>query len=270
MLKKITAFLLAATMCIAFSGCSKEGSSVSKGAETGTPEEIVEGYYTCLINEKYDIAYDKYVSSISKVFETKEEFSQRMELSAFMQDKKLKDILINDADLVMGTEDVIYKIKGIAKYELDGEIITEDFYEYVITQEKTGFNRILIDGALSAKPYEMTNGKGLHAEKVMVYNTVEGTRVKMTMTNSDVVFHAIGKESMPPMLEIVVGGRTRPCKFSSYTVIEPGKTAEFTAEYEGVSGEVTKVVLSSIYTVGENKKPSEEDSGRVYSLTLEK
>ncbi|MBQ8727562.1 MAG: hypothetical protein IJY83_03615 [Oscillospiraceae bacterium] len=270
MFKKITAFLLIATMCFILSGCSNNGTSVSEGAETGNPEEIVKGYYTCLINEKYDIAYDKYVSSISKVFETKEEFSQRMELSAFMQDKKLKDVLINDAELVMGTEDVIYKIKGIAKYELDGETITEDFFEYVITQKQTGFNRILIDGALSAKPYEMANGKGLHASKVMVYNTVEGKRVKMTMTNNDVIFHAIGKETMPPMLEIVVGGRTRPCKFPSYTIIEPGKTAEFTAEYDGVSGEVTKVVLSSIYAVGENKKPSEEDSGRVYSLTLEK
>jgi len=269
MFRKITAFLLAAMMCFIFSGCNNKNSTISK-AETGTPEEIVMGYYTCLINEKYDIAYDKYVSSISKVFETKEEFSQRMSLSAFMQDKKLTDILINDAELIVGTEDVIYKIKGIAKYDLDGETITEDFYEYVITQEKTGFNRILIDGALSAKPYEMSNGKGLHAEKVMVYNTVEGKRVKMTMKNNDVVFHAIGKESMPPMIEIVVNGRTRPCKFSSYTIIEPGKAAEFTADYEGVSGEVTKVVLSSIYAVGENKKPSEEDSGRVYSLTLQK
>lgn len=269
MFKKITALLLAVAMSVIISGCQNK-NSVSSEALSGTPEEIVEGYYNCLINEKYDIAYDKYVSSISKVFETKEEYSQRMALSTFMQDKKLKDILINDAELVVGTEDVIYKIKGIAKYDLNGETITEDFYEYVITQKQTGFNRILIDGALSAKPYEMADGKGLYAEKVMILNTVEGKRVKMTMVNNDVIFYSIGKESVKPMLEIVVNGRTRATKFSSYTVIEPGKKAELCADFEDVSGEVTKVVLSSIYSVDAERKPVEEDSGRVYSLTLQK
>ncbi len=270
MFKKITAFLLAAVMSLIISGCQSSAGGKSEGAVSGTPEEIVEGYYNCLINENYDIAYDKYVSSISKVFETKEEFTQRMTLSAFMQDKKLKDILINDAELVLGTEDVIYKIKGIAKYELDGETITEDFYEYVITQKQTGFNRILIDGALSAKPYEMANGKGLYAEKIMIFNTVEGKTVKMTMVNSDVVFYSIGKNSVKPMLEIVVNGRTHASKFSSYTVIEPGKKAELTADFEDVSGDVTKVVLSSIYSVDSERNPIEEDGGRVYSLTLQK
>ena len=267
MLRKLSALMLAVITAFAFTGCK---ASSKDEAVSGTPEEIVTGYYNCLINENYTTAYEKYLSQISKAFETKEQFELRMSQNAFLDEKKLKDVYVNDAELVTGTDDVIYKISGILKYDLNGKELTEDFYEYVITQKKTGFNRILINGALSAKPYEMSGDKKtLHAESVVIYNTVEGKRAEIKMVNNDYAYYSIGKESVPPMLEVVSDGKTYAYKFSSYSVVEPGETAVIVGEYKGLSGDVSKIVLSCIYPVGQDRKPVESDNGRIYSLTLE-
>lgn len=268
MLRKLLAGTVAALIIFSVSGCSV---ATKKSVEPASPEELVKSYYTCLINSQYDNAYDKYCSTVTKAIISKEDYVSRTETEIFTSGKTMTDVLIQDSELISEDTDSIYKVSGLIKYTENDKEDTESFYEYVVLQKNTGFYRLLRNGYLSYKTYTMpeTDEKKFRSTQAVVYKTVEGKAIELTMINESDSSYSVGKGNKGPLLEVVSDEITYPYRYDAPVVINPGEKVTLLGRYDSLDGEITKITLSSIYSVGQDGKVIDGQSGKLYSVSLE-
>lgn len=270
MKRRILGCISALIISVGFTGCSVSFGSPKE--EPVSAEELVEVYYTHLSTQSYSTAYQECYSLISKEIISEEEYYADMEKEAFLSGTTISGALVENTELI-GTynENDIYLVSGTIKYLKGEEESTDDFAEYVIHMSSTGFYRILHDGITSQKIYTMpaSGDKKLHSEQAIIYNTVNGKKLSLTMSNDSISDYSIGKEDKGPLLEVLgENGMTYSYRFEEPTIMNAGDRVTFTAVYSGLDQNITKITLSSIFSVGQDGKVIENTTGQLYSVSV--
>ncbi len=270
MIKRITGIISALIFAVSCTGCNF--TLESKPEEPTSAEALVESYYSYLSTQSYSTAYQNCYSLISKGVITEEEYYASMEREAFLSGMTVVGALAESSELVsVYDESDIYLVSGTVKYLKGEEEITDTFSEYVIHQSATGFYRILHEGIVSQKIYTMpaVSEKKLHSDQAVIYTTVTGKTLALTMSNDSISDFSIGKGDKGPLVEVLgENGKTYSYRFEDPAIMNSGDTVTFTAVYSGLDQQITKITLSSIYPVGQDGNVIENTTGQLYSVSV--
>lgn len=261
-MKKGLLFLLVGLVITSIVGCAK-----AKPEDVSGEEFFATSYYDAAISGKFSDCYDKFLADVSKRYIAKDDYISEKKTAVFESGVTPVGYTVTKTELLEVGRFYICKVDGLVKFTKNGAEETAPTLDYILNTG--GQYSYLYNGIYRQKKFTMAQTdatNNVHCSVATITSAMDGIELQLDMKNDNPRAYSFGG-AVNCSIILTVDGNSFTAELPAPVKIESMGSVTLTAKFPDAMGEVSKFLVSGIYSVDSKGNVIESGSGS-YSVNV--